>query len=56
MTTKTTRVCKYCGSYDVRRDAWAAWDYDSQQWVLEETFDNEYCKDCEGETCIEEGV
>jgi len=42
--------CKKCGSLDVRKDALAAWDKDSQQWELLSTHDQEYCGKCEDET------
>jgi len=40
-------VCGTCGSTEVVRDAWAAWDEDTQQWVLENVFDEAYCHECE---------
>lgn len=49
---KIRKVCKYCGSEDVRADAWAEWDFDKQEWVLAETYDNEYCNSCEGDTKV----
>lgn len=44
------KVCKHCGSENVVKDAWASWD--GEQWVLEDFFDDEFCKDCDGETTI----
>lgn len=46
------KVCKYCGSENVRADAWAEWNIDKQDWVLAEIYDNEYCNDCEGDSHI----
>lgn len=43
-------VCETCFSSDVRRDAWAEWSLDDQDWVLGQTFDDAYCETCGGET------
>lgn len=52
---KVRKVCKHCGSDDVRKDAWAEWDEDKQEWVLADVYDsNDYCVVCEGETTIED--
>ncbi len=48
------KVCTKCGSTDVRLDAWAVWNTDTQQWELEQTFDQAYCNGCEGDTSIED--
>lgn len=47
------KVCGECGSERVVIDAWAVWDVDKQDWVLDDILDNEYCRDCECETRIE---
>jgi hypothetical protein len=47
-------VCGHCGSADVRRDAWAEWDVDKQDWVGGEVFDDGHCATCEGESRLEE--
>lgn len=49
---KVKKVCRHCGSSDVRKDAWAEWDEDKQEWVLADVFDNDYCMNCDGETTI----
>lgn len=46
------KVCQHCGSEDVRCDAWAVWNTELQYWELDETFQQEYCQSCEGETRI----
>ena len=46
------KVCNVCGSDNVVKDAWASWDIETQRYVLEDFFDNEFCKDCDGETTI----
>ena len=51
---KVRKVCARCGSEDVRRDAWAAWDVETQTYVLAEWFDYAYCIQCDGETGIRE--
>ncbi len=48
-------VCKTCGSEDVLCDAYAAWNYEKQEWELSSCFDKgAYCNDCDGETRIVE--
>lgn len=39
--------CANCGSESVVRDAWAAWDFDRQDWILANVFDEAFCPDCE---------
>lgn len=39
--------CKYCDSTDVKLDAFASWDTETQQWVLAVTYDNGFCSACE---------
>lgn len=51
---KLNMVCSVCGSKDVVRDAWAEWDFEAQEWVLQNVFDNAYCETCEGECSIKE--
>lgn len=46
------KVCKHCGSDNVVKDAWARWDELNQRWVLDDFFDTDFCKDCDGETTI----
>jgi hypothetical protein len=48
------QVCETCGSENVKADAWAAWDKESQRWELENVFENSYCGDCQGECHVEE--
>ena len=50
--SKIKKVCKRCGGENVRKDAWASWNEEFQEWKLAEVYDNEYCNDCEGETTI----
>lgn len=40
-------ICGTCGSDDVKRDAWAVWDEATQQWVLDNVFDEAWCDNCE---------
>ena len=47
---KQRPVCRYCGSTEILRDAWASWDPDQQEWVLEAIFDFFHCNRCGGET------
>lgn len=47
-----TKVCGWCGSDDVKCDAWAVWSEEKQCWELGETFDHSHCNACEGECSI----
>ena len=50
---KTIAVCSHCGSHDVRADAYAEWDVQSQQWELAQTFEKgAFCGKCDGETTV----
>ena len=46
-------VCAHCKSDDVVLDAFACWNHETQDWVLEDTYDNSYCRDCESDTFFE---
>lgn len=47
-------TCNKCGSNDVRKDAWAAWNEETQEWELANVFDAEFCNSCEEECTIVE--
>lgn len=42
-------TCANCGSADVRRDAFAAWNVEAQDWEIASVYDEGHCEDCEGE-------
>ncbi len=42
-------TCKYCGSSDVRADAWAEWNDEKQEWTLADTYENFWCEACESD-------
>lgn len=46
--------CRTCKSEDVRCDADAGWDEQTQAWELVAVYDNAVCENCGGETRIEE--
>lgn len=50
--TRTHMVCAMCGSTDVRADAYAEWDADTDQWVLHSTYDEKHCESCEIRTSL----
>lgn len=54
MTARIRKVCSRCGSVNVLCDAWAEWDETEQAWTLQNTFDNSFCEDCDGETSIDD--
>ncbi len=48
---KVKVVCDDCGGDDcILMDAFAEWDVEKQDWVLQNTFDNSWCRDCDCET------
>lgn len=47
-------ICSHCGSRDVRRDAYAAWNTTTQTWELSAVFDQGYCEQCGGEAHLTE--
>lgn len=49
---KLKMTCSHCGSDNVLKDAWVSWNDDLQVWEVESTFDNAFCRDCDGETTI----
>lgn len=51
---KIKMVCSECGSEDVLADAWAEWDIDTQEWVLQTTFDEKFCPDCDCSCKVDE--
>ena len=54
MSQRIDIICAHCRSRDVRRDATAAWNRDTQQWELSGVQDQGYCDDCGGEARLEE--
>lgn len=47
------KICNYCGSEEVRKDAWVKWDEDKKEWVLDDIYDdNDYCINCKRSTII----
>jgi alpha-D-ribose 1-methylphosphonate 5-phosphate C-P lyase len=52
-TKRYKQVCEKCGSENVKVDAWAVWDNESQRWELGETYDHAHCDDCDGECHVE---
>ena len=58
MTAETPRrikmVCSKCGGDDVRRDAWAVWDTENQEWALGSVFDFGHCEPCDGASHLKE--
>lgn len=54
MATKIRIECSTCGSTDVRRDAYAEWNVQTQEWELHSVYDNFVCEDCGGECSVDE--
>jgi hypothetical protein len=51
---KLQMICETCGSINVFRDAWAAWNVEAQNWECSAVFDHAVCDECDGDTRIEE--
>ena len=51
---KVEMRCTSCKSTNVGKDAFAAWDMETQKWVLASLFDSNTCHDCGKETRLEE--
>lgn len=49
---KVKVLCKKCKTNNIKRDAWASWDEDKQEWILDEVFAYAWCEKCEGEASI----
>lgn len=45
--TRAYPVCASCGSENVVCDAWASWNKQIDEWELDNTFDDGFCRDCE---------
>ncbi len=45
-------ICGACGSTEIRADAYAEWDAETQDWVLRSIFDHKVCETCESETTL----
>lgn len=43
---KIKYICPDCGGENVLNDAYAEWDVKKQKWVLQNTFDEFICDDC----------
>ena len=53
MSKKLRMVCGRCGSEDVLADAFASWNFQLQEWQLDNTFDKgSVCNACDGECRI----
>jgi hypothetical protein len=47
-------VCSECGSDDIKTDAYAIWDAEKQDWVLDTAFEKpSVCEKCGGECSLE---
>ncbi len=50
---KDKLICTTCKGDDVRVDAYAMWDVDSQSFALTTTFKGSVCEDCGGKCSTE---
>lgn len=48
--SKARPLCPLCGSDDIVVEATARWHFDNQDWVVSDTYDNDfYCCSCDSE-------
>jgi hypothetical protein len=47
-------VCSYCGTDNVTSDATAEWDFEKQDWVLNDVNDYSYCGECGDEAALDD--
>lgn len=45
--TKRLMKCANCLGTDVRKDAWASWNSETDEWELSAVFDENWCEECE---------
>jgi len=45
--TREKPVCTKCGGDSIKRDAWAVWNEEEQDWEISSTYDDMWCDDCE---------
>lgn len=51
---KEKPICANCGSDDVKSDAYADWNIETQRWELTGTYDKgSYCERCQDECSLE---
>ncbi len=49
--------CSSCGGENVRKDAYAEWNSELQQWELSAVFDHTVCDDCGSEcSAVEKAI
>jgi hypothetical protein len=53
-TMTITIHCDHCGSENVFRDAFAAWNPQTQEWELAAVYDAATCEACENDTRLTE--
>ena len=44
--------CKQCGSSDICFDAYAKWDAESQYFKVYNTYEETWCRECDGENTV----
>ena len=48
------KTCKDCGSEDLLFDAWARWDYATQENILVDVYPKAICQSCGGQCTVNE--
>jgi len=52
--TKEIPVCSHCGSDEIKFDAWAEWNPESQKFELAQAFQYKaHCDECDGQTSVD---
>ncbi len=47
MSEKQTWYCARCGSHDIRHDATAQWDRETETWTVLDVLDATWCHPCQ---------
>jgi hypothetical protein len=50
--TKYKMICKHCQSDNITQVCDTRWNFDKQQWIVSDTWNNFYCHDCDNSTNI----
>ena len=44
----THKICRDCGSENIRVDAYGSWDSEKGDWILHSVYDETCCMECDG--------
>lgn len=50
---KYKMICRHCKSENITQTCDAKWDTDKQSWFINDTWNNYYCQECDGEARVD---